>query len=177
MERRWRERYPRKFRRTAVERMNNCESIVRLARGLGVNRRLLYKWRDQLDSPPQSEIAEKGRESSLRGENSTLKRLLAEKTVEIDFFKGALQTVEARRHNSNPSGEGASTMRSETPSQGSLSVERMCQLAQVSRAAFYRCLRSCAPVEESLTVRSAIQEIALEYRRRTTTIHAACTRR
>jgi len=42
----------------------------------------------------------------------------------------------------------------------------MCQLGQVSRAGFYRYFQTRAPIEESMTVRSAIQEIALEHRRR-----------
>jgi len=50
--------------------------------------------------------------------------------------------------------------------QGSLSVERMCYLAQVSRAGFYRSLAEQMPVEEEMEVRSAIQQIALEHRRR-----------
>jgi putative transposase len=50
--------------------------------------------------------------------------------------------------------------------QGGLSVERMCQLAEVSRASFYRSLQEQAPVEESMQVQSAIQEIALQNRRR-----------
>ena len=29
--------------------MNACENILRLSRELGVHRRLLYKWRDQVD--------------------------------------------------------------------------------------------------------------------------------
>jgi putative transposase len=57
-------------------------------------------------------------------------------------------------------------MKSKTRLQGSLSIERMCQLAQVSRAGFYRYLQGRAPVEECMIVRSAIQEIALEHRRR-----------
>jgi transposase InsO family protein len=52
------------------------------------------------------------------------------------------------------------------PLQGRLSVERMCRLAQVSRAGFYRSLQSCAPVQEDLEVRSTIQAIAVEHRRR-----------
>jgi putative transposase len=52
------------------------------------------------------------------------------------------------------------------PVQGSMSVERMCQLAQVSRAGFYRSLQERAPVEEGMEVRSAIQQIVLEHRRR-----------
>jgi transposase InsO family protein len=50
--------------------------------------------------------------------------------------------------------------------QGSLGVERMCYLAGVSRAGFYRWLQQGAPVEEELEVRSAIQQIAIEHRRR-----------
>jgi putative transposase len=50
--------------------------------------------------------------------------------------------------------------------QGNLSVERMCCLAQVSRAGFYRTLAEQRPAEEEMEVRSAIQQIALEHRRR-----------
>ena len=50
--------------------------------------------------------------------------------------------------------------------QGSLSIERMCELARVSRASFYRSLQEQQPVEEEMEVRSAIQQIALEHRRR-----------
>jgi len=52
------------------------------------------------------------------------------------------------------------------PMQGGLSVERMCELAQVSRAGFYRSLQEQAPGEEDVAVRSVIQQIVLEHRRR-----------
>ena len=48
--------------------------------------------------------------------------------------------------------------------QGSLSIERMCDLAQVSRAGFYRSLQADQPVEEEMAVRSVIQEIAVAHR-------------
>jgi transposase InsO family protein len=50
--------------------------------------------------------------------------------------------------------------------QGSVSVERMCALAPVSRAGFYRSLRESQPVEEEMEVRATIQQIAVEHRRR-----------
>ena len=50
--------------------------------------------------------------------------------------------------------------------QGSLSIERMCQIAAVSRRSFYRSLREQRPAEEEMEVRSAIQQITLEHRRR-----------
>jgi hypothetical protein len=52
------------------------------------------------------------------------------------------------------------------PLQGSLSIERMCQLTGVSRAGFYRSLQERAPGEEDMEVRSVIQQIAVEHRRR-----------
>ncbi len=42
----------------------------------------------------------------------------------------------------------------------------MCQLARVSRASFYRSLLEHRPEEEDMEVRSTIQQIALEHRRR-----------
>lgn len=50
--------------------------------------------------------------------------------------------------------------------QGSLSIERMCRLSGVSRAGFYRSLKEQSPMEEDVEVRSAIQQIVLEHRRR-----------
>lgn len=50
--------------------------------------------------------------------------------------------------------------------QGSLSIERMCQLTGISRVGFYRSLQDHTPQEEDMEVRSAIQRIVLEHRRR-----------
>ena len=50
--------------------------------------------------------------------------------------------------------------------QGKLSIERMCQIAGVSRAGFYRSLQQRAPAEEDMEVRSEIQKIFTEHKRR-----------
>ena len=50
--------------------------------------------------------------------------------------------------------------------QGKLSIERMCQIAGVSRAGFYRSLQQRAPAEEDMEVRSEIQKIFAEHKRR-----------
>ena len=50
--------------------------------------------------------------------------------------------------------------------QGGLTVERMCVLARVSRAGFYRWLTAEAPAEEEMDVRAAIHQVALEHRGR-----------
>ena len=97
----------------AVERLKGCDNVVALSEELGVHRRLLYKWRDQIepiddgDAPPENI-----KERDLRIQLATAKRLLADKVLEVDFFKGALQKIGARRQNSTQSGETASTTKS-----------------------------------------------------------------
>jgi transposase-like protein len=101
-------RYSSEFRKEAVERMRGADTIVRLARELGVCRRVLYNWRDRLDecnAPPT-----RTREVMFRKQILRLKRLLANKTLEVDFFRRALQKVGARRCQKF-SGDNASTLR------------------------------------------------------------------
>ncbi len=50
--------------------------------------------------------------------------------------------------------------------QGKLSIERMCRLAGVSRVGFYRSLAQQEPGAEDLEVRSMIQQIFAEHKRR-----------
>ena len=109
-------RYPEIFRRMAVERFKCCENIEWLAKELGVPRQTLYRWHDEYERSQDGEEppTEKSRESRLRREINNLKRLVAEKTLEVDFFKGALQRIKARRRASSGSGELASTTTSVT---------------------------------------------------------------
>lgn len=106
-------KFPKAFRQMAVNRLNQCDNIGELAKELGIHRRLLYAWREKLEplehgeGPPAT-----SREATLRKEISHLKRVLAEKVLEVDFFKGALQQVEARRQQSGKTGAQASTPRS-----------------------------------------------------------------
>ncbi len=105
--------YSIEFRRIAVERMKGCNNIATLAKELGVERKSLYLWRAQLD--PESVISRKSgppakfREVELEKEVSRLKRVLADKTLELDFFRGALQKIEERRRQSKNSGGKTST--------------------------------------------------------------------
>jgi transposase len=99
----------------AVERMKTSEDVVELARELGVTRRCLYKWRRKLEiiEPGEEALRPSTHASAHRKEIHRLKQLLADKTLELDFFRGALQKIEARRQRSSGSGEMASTTRSE----------------------------------------------------------------
>jgi transposase-like protein len=100
----------------AVNRLKECDNVSELAKELGVHRRLLYTWRDKLE-PAEKETGPppvNSRETTLRKEVSTLKRALADKTLEADFFTGALHKVKARRQRSGGSGGTTSTPTSGT---------------------------------------------------------------
>ena len=114
-----RRRYSEKFKREAVARTQEWNNITALARHLGIDRKMLYQWKWQQEGrPPRkplpltTQAAERGSLETLRRENAHLKRVLAEKTLEVDFFKGALQKVEARRRSRAGSGETPSTSES-----------------------------------------------------------------
>jgi transposase-like protein len=106
-------RYPQAFRKMAVERLKGCDNVLALARELGIHHRLLYKWRDRLEPMDDGEAPPANtKERELRLQVAHLKRLVADKALEADFFSGALQKVEARRRSNMPPGETASTTKS-----------------------------------------------------------------
>jgi transposase-like protein len=106
-------RYPKAFRKMAVERLRAATTSLRWRKKLGVHRRILYKWRDQLEPIDDGEVPpENGKERELRLQVAHLKRLVGDKTLEADFFKGALHKVEARRQYNSKAGETASTTES-----------------------------------------------------------------
>jgi len=96
----------------AVKRMRNGENVCALAAELGVHRRLLYKWREVLDPGWRDRGERPAPKKGWQQEIRELKQALAERILEIDFFKGALQKIEARRQRSTNSGETASTTKS-----------------------------------------------------------------
>ena len=106
-------RHPMKFRRKVVERMKGCNNISALAKELGLDRKQMYTWRDQLDPDQRGERPPtETREEKLEREVRRLKGALADKTLEVDFFKGALQKVAARRQPPEVIGAKASTTKS-----------------------------------------------------------------
>jgi transposase len=105
-------KYPKALREMAMERLKDCRNVTALSKELGVHRTLLYKWRERGKGEGSGDPAVESRERKLRGEIAELQRVLAEKALEVDFFKGALQKIEARRQNKAGSGEKASTTKS-----------------------------------------------------------------
>lgn len=105
-------KYTEEFRHLAVERMKECNNVRGLARELGIDKRLLYDWRERATDLSDQRSPSNRKVSQRENELKELKRLLAEKTLEVDFFRGALQKVAVRRQASGAHGEQASTTKS-----------------------------------------------------------------
>ncbi len=99
---------PEEVRKIALERMKSCTNITALAKELSLSRSALYKWKWQTEGSKEGSRPVR----NLRKKVHELEHLLAEKTLEVDFFKGALQKIEARRQKSENSGEAESTTKS-----------------------------------------------------------------
>jgi transposase-like protein len=113
----WR-RHSVEFKRQAVERMKTSDNIHELARQLDVERKLLYTGKHQFEGRPEprhanyAEDKQRRAETKLEQENERLKMALADKTLEVDFFKGALRRIEEGRRSITNSGGSASTRKS-----------------------------------------------------------------
>lgn len=101
----------REFWESAVGRLRGGAKAKELAQELGVDVGGLYRWRQRLDGAAVQDPARQ-REVALKRENEGLKRALAERVMEVDFLRGALHRIEARRQGSGSSGAKASTTRS-----------------------------------------------------------------
>jgi hypothetical protein len=98
------------FWQAAVGRVKAGESLAEVAAELGVDRRGLARWQERLD--PEMLRSDRRREKALVTEVEQLQKALAEKVLVVDFLRGALHKVEARRRQSERVGELGSMTRS-----------------------------------------------------------------
>jgi transposase len=121
--------FTRAFKLAAVERMANTESIVGLANELGVQRRMLYHWRDHLQSGGTAALRRAGRPSrteaavgevpsvpadltdaaEARRRIEALERKIGQQQLDLDFFRAALRHVREQRPRKGVPGETPST--------------------------------------------------------------------
>ena len=119
-------KFSTEFKVEAVRRMGEVPSIVGLAEELGVRRKLLYQWRDRLQTqgsaglerrvgrPPGSKSQKISRPvpSAAELRIAELERLLGRKQLEVDFLKRAFEHVRGAASNHTSDGEKGSIARS-----------------------------------------------------------------
>jgi transposase-like protein len=115
--RKW-DRYSAAFRQQALERMKTCDNVKALAKELGVARQQLYWWKQRAEQranprePGASEDPRDRRIRELTKKVAELEGVIGQKTLELDFFAGALRRIEESRQRKGMSGETASTQKS-----------------------------------------------------------------
>ena len=101
------------FKRAAVSRVASGEAVSTVALDLGIDRRRLYEWQEQvrqggLDGPPlRSAILNEG--AAARRRIAELERKIGEQQGDLDFFRQALRHVKARQQAAGMSGARRST--------------------------------------------------------------------
>ena len=151
--------------------MRECANVRALVADLQVSRQALSRWKDGIEgtvSRDRSRVSSSSAHAELRKEIADLKIALPDKTMEVSFLERCL----AKSRGASPQSQrqqrvGVYDQIAEmtAPLQGSLAVERMCTLAEVSRAGFYRWLKAERPEAEQVGVRSAIHEIGITHHR------------
>ena len=71
-----------------TERVKSCESVTALSEEFGIHRPLLYKWRGQMEAVESKDgPLATSPEREVRAEIRALKRVLADKALEVDSFR------------------------------------------------------------------------------------------
>jgi transposase-like protein len=112
------DRWPAEFRQRALEQMKTCKSVKALAKELGVARQLLYLWKQQAEGrkkasePSGSEDPRDQQIRQLEKKVGDLEGVIGQKTLELDFFAGALRRIGESRQRKGKAGATASTPKS-----------------------------------------------------------------
>jgi hypothetical protein len=97
----------------ALDRMRTSTNISKLSQDLGIPRRTLYAWLEaELAKEEKGRAKPKSREQELEQEVARLKGALADRSLDLDFFKGALQRIWEQRPPSCVADASASTRKS-----------------------------------------------------------------
>lgn len=113
--------FSREFKLAAIQRMEGAGNVSALAEELGVRRELLYDWREKFVAGGAAALKGSGRPRPLaeppemadgRRRMAALERKIGEQALLIDFFRGALQRIEASGRPSEGPGATASSPRS-----------------------------------------------------------------
>ena len=122
--------YSLDFKQEVVRRMAQADTIIGLAKELGIQRKLLYQWRDKFRARGSVGLERrKGRPPGSRSQPvsppapsaadlriAELERLLGRKQLEVDFLERAFEQVRGAASNRTSDGGKESIARSKSRS-------------------------------------------------------------
>ena len=106
-----RRQFTQEFKLAAVRRLEQGVSIAEVARGLEVDPNVLHRWRREFRQGPGNAFPGNGKPRWSEGRIAELERKIGQQTVEIDFLKGCLQSIEEQRTLQASTGSPRSTGR------------------------------------------------------------------
>jgi transposase len=122
---RYRRQHSREFKLAALARFERTSDVQGLARELGIDRGLLYKWQAKYEVGGAEALATCGRPrgwpelgsegaaesaaGSAAGRIAELERKVGQQELALDFFRAALRHVRDQRRRSGGPGGSAST--------------------------------------------------------------------
>ena len=108
-----RRRFTREFKLAAVKRLEQGASIGEVARACEVNPSVLHRWRLEVRRGGARAFPGLGKRREPENEVAALERKIGQQTLEIDFLKRCLQSIEEARmlQALNPVRPSASTSR------------------------------------------------------------------
>src|SRR5579884_759224 len=135
-----RRQFTREFKLAAIQRLEMGASVAEGSRAFEVNPNTLHRWRQEFRQGPGNAFSGLGKRRGDDGRVAQLERKIGQQALEIDFLKGCLQRIDEQAEAAGTGWKAAvykqiESQRKEDPG---LTVERMCALAKVSWAGFYR---------------------------------------
>ena len=92
-----RRKFTKKFKQTAVRRLESGQSVAEVARALEVHPSELHRWRRELQEHGERAFSGAGKKRAEESRVGELERKIGQQAMEIDFLKRALQHVEEQR--------------------------------------------------------------------------------
>src|SRR5215469_3036081 len=160
-----RRKFTKELKEEAVRRLELGASLAEVARACEVNPNVLHRWKRELRDYGAKAFSGNGQRRAEDQEVADLEGKVGRQALEIDFFRRCLQHVEEQRKLQALNTSGSSTLphlEKEMSLATPIPLERLCGLAHVSRAGYYRWQNAVPAVDADLDLRDEIQRIALE---------------
>jgi len=147
-----------------VRRLEQGVSIAEVARALEINPSGLHRWRRELREYGERASAGLGQKRAEQGRVAELERKVGRQAMEIDFEASLAACRQTAPAACSPQRRALyAHIEAEVRTETRLPVSGMCDLAQVSRAGYYR-RRAPAPARrKDVEIRDAMYRIALEW--------------
>ena len=102
--------FTREFKVAAVKELDSGKTLGYVARHLQVNPNTLHRWRQELKKQPTKAFSGHGKRMLADSREAELERKVGQMTMEIDFLKKLLRSLEEQQETDN--GSGPSTRKS-----------------------------------------------------------------